>query len=382
MKPRALAVFVLATVALATTVAGQSSQFGIRGLGIPMRPYSPRATATGGAFGLFDLESSVNPAAIAPALQFTSLLTTNQSFRSSTNPFGSASGRDARFPQIIAAGPIGGTPLAAAISVSGYTDRSFSLGTEDTLLLRGVPVAVFDTMSSSGGLTDLRVAVAWRASRTFHVGLAGHAIPGNNRIENRRAFADSSYASAVERNELSYLGFGVSGGLTWQVDPRLTVAGVVRTDGHARVERDTARIATTDLPLSLAAGILWQPSLRFSAALAYQRRGWSAADADIRAQGGIGAEDAQEISLGIELVRDARNPAHRPLRFGVHYATLPFPLQAGRQAREIGLAAGTGFRFTGGRGGVDLALQQLFRSDGEGFTERATVITLGVSIRP
>jgi hypothetical protein len=367
---------------IAATAAAQSSQFGIRGLGLPMRPLSPRATATGGALGLFDIESSLNPAAVAPIIQFTSLLTTSQSFRSSTNPFGSASGRDGRFPQIVAAGPIGGTRLSGALSVSGYTDRSFSLGTQDTVVLRGEPVAVFDTLSSTGGLTDLRLAVAWKASDVLHVGLAAHVIPGSNRIDNRRSFADSSYGGAAERSEISYLGFGVSGGVTLRIVPRLTVAGIFRSDGHTRVERDTTFLGRTALPITIGGGLRWQPSLRLMMAASYLRRNWSVADADIKAQGGIGAADSYELAGGVEILKDSRNPGHRPWRLGAHYSTLPFPLRAGKQAHEFGIAAGTGLRFTGGRGGLDLALEQLWRSDGDGYTERATVVTLGVSIRP
>ena len=141
----------LVILALPTAIHSQSSQFGIRGLGLPIRPLSPRAIATGGAFGLFDLESSLNPATTASALQFTSLFSSAQNFRTSTNPFGSSSGKDNRFPQIIAVGPVGGTPLGVSISMSGYTDRNFALGTADTIDLRGARVGVFDTLISRGG---------------------------------------------------------------------------------------------------------------------------------------------------------------------------------------------------------------------------------------
>ncbi len=361
---------------------GQSSQFGVRGLGIPIRPLSPRAVGVGGAFGLFDLESSVNPAAPGSVTVFTSLLTSTQNFRSSTNPFGKSSGRDSRFPQILVAGPIGGTNVAAAISISGYTDRSFVLGTQDTIELRGARVGVFDTLSSRGGLSDIRLAGAWRVSPTFHVGLGFHAITGSNRIQNSLHFADSSYVPTVEQTEISYLGLGVSTGFTLRVVPRLTVAGSYRNDGHVNIERDTTRIAKTDLPTSMAVGIRWLPSERVMWAAAFQRRGWGAADRDVKLQRGIGAEDTYEVSTGLELVRDPRNPGHRPWRFGAHYATLPFPIRADRQAHEIGFSIGSGVRFTQGRGGVDLAVQQVFRSDGGGFTERATVVTFGISIRP
>lgn len=382
MRPAPALLCALLALGLAPAAAAQSSQFGVRGLGLPMRPLSPRGIATGGAFGLFDGESSLNPAAAAAVPQFTSMLVMSQSFRSSENPFGSASGRDARFPQILVAGPIGGTDLAAAVSVSGYTDRSFALGTQDTIDLRGERVAVFDTLSSTGGLTDIRVALAWAAAGGLNLGLGLHAIPGSNRISNKRAFADSNYVGATERAELSYLGFGASAGLMFRVRPRLTLAAVVRTDGQVDIERDTTRVGSTDLPITVGGAVHWRATEKANLAVSYLRRNWSTADADLKAQGGIAALDAYELSGGLEIVRDPRRPDHKAIRLGAHYATLPFPLRAGHQAHELGVAVGTGLRFVGGRGGFDLALQQLWRSDGAGYTERATVFTMGVSLRP
>jgi hypothetical protein len=379
---RRLVAFALGLGLLPSLLAAQSSQFGVRGLGLPVRPLSPRGLATGGGFGMFDIESSQNPAALAGIVQFTALLTTTQNFRRSTNPFGSSSGRDARFPQIIAAGPIGGTRLAAAFSVSGYTDRSFALGSQDSIDLRGERVAVFDTLSSRGGLSDLRGALAWNVARNLQLGLGLHAITGTNRVENRRTFSDSSYNVAVERADLSYVGMGVSAGLAWRIVPRVTLAGLYRNDGHLNVERDTLRIGQTDLPQTITVGLRLQPSLRLGVAGSYTRKNWSTADRDLKAQGGIGAENVYEIAGGIELLRDPKDPNRRPWRLGAHYETLPFPVQAGRQPHQFGIAVGTGVRFTQGRGGFDVALEQLWRSDGARFTERSTVVTVGVSIRP
>ncbi len=372
----------LVVLATPSAIQSQSSQFGIRGLGLPVRPLSPRAIATGGAFGLFDLESSLNPATPAGAIQFTSLFSTAQNFRTSTNPFGSSSGKDNRFPQIIVVGPVGGTSFGVAISMSGYTDRNFALGTADTIDLRGARVGVFDTLISRGGLSDLRLAGGWRVSSALQVGLGLHAITGSNRIENRRTFADSTYAIASERSTLSYLGLGLSAGASFRLMPRLTIAGMFRSDGHLDIDRDTTRIARTNLPTGFGLGARWQPSPKVAIAASYSAKRWAASNGDVRAQGGIGAENVHEMSGGIELLRDPKNPGHRPWRMGGYYATLPFPIRAGRQPHEFGISAGTGVRFTSGRGGFDLALQRLWRSDGAGYTEKATVVTFGISIRP
>jgi len=44
--------------------AAQSSQFGVRGLGLPGRAQSVRAMGSGGAFSMFDGQSSVSPASL------------------------------------------------------------------------------------------------------------------------------------------------------------------------------------------------------------------------------------------------------------------------------------------------------------------------------
>ena len=77
-------------------LAAQSSQFGVRGLGLPLRPHSVRAVGTGGAFGMFDSESSFNPASIGQIPFTSATFQTIQSWRRSESPAGSASTRDNR----------------------------------------------------------------------------------------------------------------------------------------------------------------------------------------------------------------------------------------------------------------------------------------------
>src|SRR5918999_487390 len=140
----------------------QSSQFGVRGLGFPGRALATHAIGSGGAFGLFDSESSQNPAALTGAGSLASVFTIAQGFRSQENPAGSASTRDTRFPQLMVVGPIRQTGAALGLSYSNYTNRDFSLIASSTIDLRGVPVGVTDTFSSRGGLNDLRLAGAYR----------------------------------------------------------------------------------------------------------------------------------------------------------------------------------------------------------------------------
>src|SRR5918999_809719 len=108
------------------TVA-QSSQFGVRGLGLPGRAVAVRSIGSGGAFGLFDPESSQNPAALAGVAVLTSSFTITQGFRQVENPAGETSVRDTRFPQLMVAGPVRQFPAALGFSFSNYASRDFTL---------------------------------------------------------------------------------------------------------------------------------------------------------------------------------------------------------------------------------------------------------------
>jgi hypothetical protein len=60
---------------------------------------------------------------------------------------------------------------------------------------------------------------------------------------------------------------------------------------------------------------------------------------------------------------------------------LPFLLEPGEQPSEFGISAGTGFRFGQGRAGLDLGLEHVWRAAGA-FSERAFLLTFGVTVRP
>ena len=374
-----LALFVCGVTAGA---AAQSSQFGARGLGLPLRPFSVRATGTGGAFGLFDAESALNPASIGLVGRLNASFQTVQNWRHSVNPSGSASARDNRYPGFFVAGPLGGTRLSLALSASGYTDRNFRLASQDSVTLRGVPVGVIDTLSSQGGISDLRLAVAWRQSRGVQWGLGFHLLTGSNRISSHRVFSDSTYAGVSESNIVSYLGFGASAGVVARIGTTFTVAGMVRADDHMHVQRDTTRFGNTKLPLTASGGVRLQLGERVQVSGSALFRNWSVADDDLVAQGGIGSVNTTEFAGGVEILTNSKRPTHRPIRLGVFHARLPFPLRRGEDVDETGISIGSGLRFGADRAGFDIALARVWRKGGAGFTEQATLLTLGVSLRP
>lgn len=371
----------LALALLPGRALAQSSQFGVRGLGMPGRPLSTRTFATGGAFGLFEGESGLNPAALGRVTVLSAGFSSLQDFRHVDNPAGSRGLRETRFPFVSIAGPIRKYPAVLGISFANYAARDFTLATADTLLLRDVPVAVNDTLSSRGGLSDLRLAGAYRASDDWSFGAAFHIMTGSVRLRFRRAFDDSTYQSATQAAELSYAGIGGELGVIRNFGPRFSVAATVRSDGHVNVDRDSTRVSTVDLPYGFGLGLRWQTSPNLELATQLLTRTWSGANSDLLAQGGVGADNSYEVSLGGEYIPDVRRPTRRPLRFGFRYGVLPFPVEAGRQPKEFGVSAGSGVRFAQGRAGVDLGLEHVWRSAGE-FKERSFLVNLGVTVRP
>ena len=379
----ALGITVITLAASVAPLAAQSSQFGVRGLGLPGRALSARSFAMGGAFGLFDTESAMNPAALANLPVLTASFTGAQNWRTSENPSGEASAKDNRFPQIFVAGPVGRSRrFGMGLSVGAYTDRSFALASSDTISIGGSPISVNDTLFSRGGLSDIRVGFGARLHDKLFVGIGVHGITGSIKLESRRTFGDSSFAQSIQRTDVTFGGFGVSVGVIAEVVPGLAIAGTARTDEKVRLDRDSTRIGTTDLPTTLSAGAMWTVNRRLTVLGQSTWRSWSVANEDIRDQGGLGALNTYEVSGGLEFLTSRSRPGHRPLRAGFRYGTLPFPVTSGDRPTEFGLSVGSGLRFRGDRGGVDVSLERIRRSQGSAFTERATILSVSVTIRP
>jgi hypothetical protein len=359
----------------------QASQFGVRGLGFPGRALAVRSQGSAGGFGLFDPESSQNPAALGSLGTLTSVFTISQNFRTVENPAGTASLRGTRFPQLMVGGPVQSMPAAVGFSYSNYTTRDFTLATASTIDLRGVPVSVTDTFSSRGGLSDFRIAGAYRFSDRLTLGGAFHIISGSNRLTSTRIFDDPAYLSSRQHSELSYAGAGISLGLTRQFGPRFAMAGVVRADGHVNVERDSTRVATVDLPYTFGLGIRWTPAAVLNVAAQTLVHTWSGANNDLLALGGNGAQNTIEVAAGAEYFTDRRQLTRQPIRFGARYATMPFPLVPGEQGHEFGVSLGSGLRFAQQRAGIDLSLEYVWRSEGV-YSERAFLVSFGISVRP
>jgi hypothetical protein len=149
-----------------------------------------------------------------------------------------------------------------------------------------------------------------------------------------------------------------------------------------RIDRDTTRIGTVSLPITLSGGARLQIGRRLLAAGSATFRNWSRSSAGLIEMGGIGSRNTTEWNAGLEFTPDPNRPGKRPIRLGVYRAGLPFPLLADQSQTETGVSAGSSLEFAGGRARADLTLSRLWRSGGTGFSERAFLLNFGISLRP
>jgi hypothetical protein len=269
-----------------------------------------------------------------------------------------------------------------AISYSNYADRDFTIATSGTDSPRGIPIGVVDTLSSRGGINDMRIGASWALTKKVAIGGGLHFLTGSNRLAARRIWTDSSYDAPQESTELNYSGVGFSAGVTLHPTPRLELAGLFRADGSLKMRRDSSDIIDhqINLPVTMSAGARYLLRTGISASAQVTSRNWSSSDASLKASGGVGAQSTLDMSAGVEVVRNVRRPTIWPLRLGVRHTTLPFELVAGDQPKETGFSIGTGRRFSADRGGFDLSLERVTRSASAGYRESAWIFSFGISV--
>jgi hypothetical protein len=381
---RGLAAAVLAT-ALAAPSVPADSVFGIRGLGLLGRPLSARAASSGGAFGLFDPATALNPAAFGlwrvPAGWATGVPVRR------TYDDGTTSTRlgSTRFPLFGAAVPAG-RRLVLAVSMGEYLDRTWGVTATSDTVLRDTAVTLRDETRSLGGVSDLRLGAAYVVSDRVLVGVAAHALRGSTRLGVQRQFLDSAgallpaFTTYSDLAVTDYSGTGLSAGVQARLSPRAAVSFALRLNSALTATASTGASARLRMPVELTGGALLQPLRGLTVAVSAARASWSHAGDDLAAQGQPRSRDVWSVAVGAELDRARLRSRDVPLRVGYRWRQLPFPVD-GAALDEHALSAGVGLDFAGGRATIDLGAETGSRAAGA-TTERFTAGFVGVVVRP
>lgn len=355
-------------VLLATPVAAQDTQFGLRSPGTPARRESVRARGTAGAFAPFDALSWMTDAVLMELRRLTASAQGTSSFRRvelGTAP--AADLRDTRFGSfLVGAPPAGTSKIVIGVGFGAFLDRTYHTIVRDSMSIRGAMEAFTDEIASDGGVTDIRLAAGWRPVSRLALGAGLHLLSGATRATAARHFDDSTtYSAAFEVTDVQHTGAGVSGGLLLDVTSSLRLAGWVRTDTELKVSVEDRETARYDLPTSFGGALRWiiAPELRVAGSVS--STSWSDA----------GGRNTTEWAVGLE----GGSPAF-PARIGVRGATLPFA-PAGLEPTELGFAFGFGRSFSQNRTRIDVAIERLTREGGD-LRESAWSLSLGFTLQP
>ena len=192
---------VLALVLLTGTAVAANAQGTLAaiGLGYPPGGLSTRVLGAAGAAAELDPISALNPAALANVGGFEVFAQGHVERRRTAVQDPSTTSVIPSFPLAGIAMPVGGRTIIG-ISLASFLDRTWGVTSETPLTLDGVEVIARDRATSEGGMTDIRVGLAYRLSGRVAFGAAAHVMTGENRLELSRTFVDApSFGSQQSR---------------------------------------------------------------------------------------------------------------------------------------------------------------------------------------
>jgi hypothetical protein len=373
---RLLAVTMLALPSLAAAQGTLSTQ----GFGYPVGQLSTRTLGTGGALGEIDPLSVSNPSAIVnfggAALYFQA----DPEYRKLSVGGQSQSSTIARYPLVIAAVPITRS-VFAGISASSLLDRSFRTVTHGSVVVGGTPIGSTDSFTSDGAIADLRLGLAWVPVNWLHLGVAAHAITGDNRLNNTQVFDDSTrFARLVDTSTVSYVGNAYSAGLELYAGRAAVFAASYRRGGNLSLKHGDTTLSTARVPDRLALSLAYLGIRGSSIAVRAAHDTWS----NMAGLGspGVHITDGWDTSVGADVMGPQLFGRSLQLRAGGRWRTLPFDVGTS-QVNEKSYSFGTGTLFAGGRAAIDLAGIHATRdAAGVAAKESAWTLSVGLTVRP
>lgn len=349
----------------------------VQGFGYPPGQLSAGSLGIGGANAESDPASALNPAGIGMAGRFSVYAHYQPEFRRTDAGGEVVASRAVRFPGFVATG--GFRRLTAGVSFSTLLDRTWSNTYSDSQVVSGELVPSTLRASSDGAINDSRFALAYVVNSRLQIGLAAHAISGENRILFGRSFPDSLNIGAVTQfSTLSYSGRSFSAGVLFQPSTTLLVGVSGRFGGELDLVQSGETIARSDAPGRVGAGISYLGIPNTVIAARVDRTRWSELAPLGTAQ--VSTFDATEVGLGAESAGPRLWGSLTMLRLGYRNRTLPFGVD-GDRVSEGALAGGIGIPLSRGRSQFDLTLQRA-RREGGGASERAWLVSIGLGIRP
>lgn len=371
-----------ALVALAAAPLAAQGTLGSQGYGYYGGEASARSRGAATALAEYDAAAPLNPAALLQVGRSMISLQFDPEYRNTSGAFGSTSTSVFRFPLFAAMIALGDESRAmVGVSVSSLFDRTFAISDSAVQNVNGDTATYKQLQSSRGGMSDVRLAFAYKVTDRFKAGIGLHAIVGNNQLTTARTFAESSlYAPAQLTADLRYWGKAVSVGFDWTPIDRLGVAGSLRVGGPLSVSiADSTVLATGRVPSRLGLAVRGDIARGAQLTTSFAWNQWSSMKSML--QDPRGTQDAWDVAVGVESNGPVTFGVPTVWRFGLNSRALPFGVGP-YGVREAAAAAGISFFVSQGRSILDFGITRANRSATGGLSESAWTLSLGLAILP
>lgn len=371
----------VATLAIATAAHAQGT-LSTQGFGYPTGGMSARALGAGGAITEFDPLSSTNPAALPSIGGGALYVQAEPEYRRLSVGAGSESARIARHPLAFVAIPLRNN-LMAGLTVSNLLDRSFETNERRTQIIGDSTLTTTNFFKSDGAIGDVRLALAWVPANWIRLGVAGHAITGDNRLRSTQQFDDSlRFASIVDTSTVTYVGTAVSGGVSLFLGSAVGVAASYRKGGSMSVKRADTTLAKANVPDRMSFSVAFVGIRGTTIAARTSKDTWTR----MRGLGSptLPISEDWDTSVGADVLGPRWGQRSIQLRAGARWRTLPFGL-ATSAVKEKSASFGLGTQFARGRIALDLSGIRALRdpvSSTIDLHEKAWTISAGLTVRP
>jgi hypothetical protein len=369
---------------------GAQGTLSTQGFGYPAGQMSARTLGAGGALAEIDPLSVTNPAALLDLGSSALYFQAEPEYR--TIRVGSQSERStiARYPLIAGGVPLTPT-LFAGLSVTNLLDRSFETVSRGSQVVGGTVVPSTNRFQSDGAIGDLRLAFAWAPRPWLRLGLAGHAISGDNRLTSSQKFDDSTrYAGIVDTATVTYVGNAYSGGVEVYAGRSSVLTASYRRGGPLSLKHGDTTLSTARVPDRLALSAAYLGIRGTSLAIRTAKEQWS----NMRGLGSasLPISDGWDTSVGADVLGPRFAGLSLQLRAGARWRTLPFgvrPIIAGgglgpsSSVSEKSYSLGLGTLLARGRAALDVAGVRATRhASSTSVEENAWTLSFGVTVRP
>jgi hypothetical protein len=374
----ALAALILAVPALSRAQGTLSTQ----GFGYPTGGMSARSLGTGGAITEFDPLSVTNPASLPSIGGGALYVQAEPEFRRLTAGAGSESARITRHPLTMVSFPVRSS-MMVGLSLSNLLDRSFETNErrQQTVGTEVLPTTNF--FRSDGAIGDVRLALAWAPANWIRLGVAGHAITGDNRLRSTQQFDDSArYASIIDTSTVTYVGTAVSAGTALFIANSIGLAASYRKGGAMSVKHADTTLAKANVPDRMSFSAAFVGVRGTTIAARTSKDSWSR----MRGLGSatLPISEDWDTSIGADVLGPRFGQRAIQLRAGARWRTLPFGL-ASTAVKEKSASFGFGTTFARNRIALDLTGIRALRdpvSSAVDLRETAWTVSAGLTVRP